>query len=382
MTDTLRSKFSAVEIALRGSFAERDVEIRGLILAALAREHLLLLGPPGTAKSLLAHAWCAVLTGATFFQWLLTRFSAPEELFGPVTLSGLKEDRFRRATAGKLPEAHVAFLDEVFKGNGAVLNSLLTVLNERAFDNDGGRAPIPLETVVGASNELPEGGADGPLAALYDRFLVRHWVGYAQTPDSFSKILMAADPQPLVTLTLDELHAAQEQVRKVAVPADIAPELFKLRQTLAGQNITASDRRWKRSLRILQAAAWLDGGDTVSPDTFVELAHVLWTTPEQRSTLTAATAKFANPHLATAVAKYDAIIGLIAALPQPDAADYTQRLVIVNRESKRAVDELTKARDAMTGRPAFAKIDTMLTTLNQRHESLKATAKKALGLGA
>src|SRR5262249_8007401 len=139
LVDPLRVSALALERDLNSAFAEREREIRGLLLALLAREHVLLLGPAGTGKSALANCACAAIHGATFFQWLLTRFSSPEEMFGPVSLDGLKNDRFRRIPTGKLPEAHVAFLDEIFKANSAVLNSLLTALNERAFDNDGGR---------------------------------------------------------------------------------------------------------------------------------------------------------------------------------------------------------------------------------------------------
>jgi MoxR-like ATPase len=140
----------------------------------LAGEHVLLLGPPGTAKSALVRA-IAQAFGGTYFERLLTKFSTPEELFGPISLKALEQDRYQRVTAGKLPEAEFAFVDEVFKANSAILNSLLTAMNERLFHNDGAPTQMPLVALFGASNELPEGKE---LEALFDRFLLRFDVQY------------------------------------------------------------------------------------------------------------------------------------------------------------------------------------------------------------
>ena len=156
--------------ALESGLVDRETEVRLLLLAAFCGEHLLLLGPPGTAKSELGRRLSAVCGGASFFERLLTRFSVPEELFGPLSMRGLENDQYVRQTDGYLPTATVAFIDEVFKANSAILNSLLTILNERLFDNGNERIKVPLLCLVGASNELPE---SEELGALYDRFLLR-----------------------------------------------------------------------------------------------------------------------------------------------------------------------------------------------------------------
>ena len=134
---------------------ERDVEVRLLLLAALCGEHILYLGPPGTAKSELGRRLSRLSRGI-FFERLLTRFSVPEELFGPLSMRALERDEYLRMTEGYLPSASVAFIDEIFKANSAILNTLLTILNERLFDNGTQRNKVPLLCLVGASNEMPE----------------------------------------------------------------------------------------------------------------------------------------------------------------------------------------------------------------------------------
>jgi len=149
---------------------EREEEARLVVLGMVAQEHVLLLGPPGTGKSALGRR-ISELCGGAFFQRLLTRFTTPEEIFGPLSLRALENDEYRRCTEGFLPTAAIGFLDEIFKANSAILNTLLTILNERQFDNGAGeREECPIRCVIGASNELPE---SDELDALYDRFLIR-----------------------------------------------------------------------------------------------------------------------------------------------------------------------------------------------------------------
>ena len=158
---------------------EREEEARLVVLGMVAQEHVLLLGPPGTGKSALGQR-IAHLCGGAFFQRLLTRFTTPEELFGPLSLRALENDEYRRCTEGFLPTASIGFLDEIFKANSAILNTLLTILNERQFDNGAGqREECPIRCVIGASNELPE---SDELDALYDRFLIRKEVREMRAP--------------------------------------------------------------------------------------------------------------------------------------------------------------------------------------------------------
>jgi len=165
----LASRLHEVADTLDGQFLGKSEVIRLLLIAVVAREHLVLIGPPGTAKSALLRA-LAELLDARYFEYLLTRFTEPNEIFGPVDIAAFREGNYRRRTEGMLPEAEVVFLDEVFKSNSAILNALLSLLNERRFTSGGRVIECPLISAFGASNEVP---SDESLAALFDRFLLR-----------------------------------------------------------------------------------------------------------------------------------------------------------------------------------------------------------------
>jgi len=160
----MKERLKRLQKHLQHGLIERDTPIRLALLAMLSGEHLLLIGPPGTAKSELARRLRRVFRGGQYFERLLTKFSVPEELFGPLSIKALEEDRYERLTDSYLPSASIAFIDEIFKANSAILNALLTLLNEREFDNGAQRVKTPLAAVIGASNELPEGDE---LDALY-----------------------------------------------------------------------------------------------------------------------------------------------------------------------------------------------------------------------
>jgi MoxR-like ATPase len=284
--DSLKSRLIRVRDALGQNLIERDIPIRLAFLSALAGEHVLLIGPPGTAKSELARRLRLVFTGQTYFERLLTRFSVPEELFGPLSIKALEEDKYQRQTEGYLPTAAVAFLDEIFKANSAILNALLTLLNEREFDNGTQRIKTPLVSVVGASNELPQ---EEELLALYDRFLVRYHVGPV-TDEGFSKLLdLRGHTTPNITaadrltpLDIEQIYAA---ALKVTVPPEVGTLLKAMRLFCRDQQIPVSDRRWRKALFLLQVAAHTDGRAAVSVWDCWLLQHCLWHKPEERPKL-------------------------------------------------------------------------------------------------
>jgi len=266
----LRRRFAAIRDAMLRTYVERDDAVECIMLSALCQQHPLLLGPPGTGKSHLIGALTRCISGARYFSTLLTKFSTEDEVCGPAKLSALKQDRFERSTDGHLPGCEVAFLDETFKANSAVLNSTLSVLNERTYKGK----PSPLRMACGASNEMPE---DETLGALFDRFLLRYVVSYVESPHAWKGMLKARPSfTPPATITVAEWDAVTRAVTAVVIPDAIYDELERLKALLTRDGVVVSDRRWIQLCGVLQAAAWLDGAPEVEKDHLYALRFGLW----------------------------------------------------------------------------------------------------------
>lgn len=269
---------------LKARFVGRDEVIDLIALAAVAGEHLFLLGPPGTAKSLLVRSFAERVRGR-YFEYLLTRFSEPNELFGPIDLVRLREGVVAAVTAGMLPEAEFAFLDELFNANSAILNNLLTVLNERTYRRGAESYRLPLLTAFAASNHLPE---DDALQALFDRFLVRCRVDPLPRPQ-LPALLAAgwgierdgptdAEPRPDAP-TADDLRALGDRARAVELGGVLdayADAVTKVRDLGVG----LTDRRAVKVLKLVAASAVLCGR-AVADRTDLWVLRYVWDRPEQ-----------------------------------------------------------------------------------------------------
>jgi MoxR-like ATPase len=270
---------------LKRRFVGRDEVIDLIALAVVAGEHLFLLGPPGTAKSALIRQFASALQGR-FFEYLLTRFSEPNELFGPIDLVKLREGTVATVTTGMLPEAEFAFLDEIFNANSAILNHLLEVLNERVFRRGAERHKLPLLSMFSASNHLPE---DEALKALFDRFLLRCHVD--QLPRELMPQLLAAGwalerPAPLLaSVTADELRELSNQVHQVELK-NITERYNDLVFRIRDLGVALTDRRAVKVQKLLAASALLCGRMAVNGSDFWVLRYV-WDREEQIAPLAA-----------------------------------------------------------------------------------------------
>mgnify|MGYP001559066436 FL=1 len=283
---SLHDQCLAVRNDLRSCLLERETAIDNALLALLSGEHYLQLGPTGTAKSLLVRAVCARIDGAQYFEKLMTSFTVPEELFGPVDLVGYADrGEYKRLGDGSLSQASIVFLDEVYKANSAILNSLLAIMNERLL-HEVGMPPqhVPLLSLFAASNETPQ---DASLRALDDRFLLREVVGYVQEDTSFVSLVTAPLDINAVqaTITLQEIQQAQQEVQQVKGTPEVLQALLALRQALSAEGIVVSDRKWRQCGKLLKASAWLDGLPEMDIEGMTCLVHALWTDPKERKTV-------------------------------------------------------------------------------------------------
>lgn len=296
-----QAKIAQIAVELNALYVERDELIKLMMLSIVTGTNLLMLGPPGTGKSAITYELCSRVENGNYFQWMLNKTSDPSEILGPFSVKEMENDKFMRITTGKLPEAHIAFLDEIFKSNAPTLNALLTIMNEHIFYNDGKPQPIPLISMIGASNEPPE---DESLNAMYDRFIFRMNVQYVK--DAANKKRMhnnyidnRAGLLGLVgktTITLDELLVLQNETKNITVSKDIVNKFIRLISDLERQAIHVSDRRQNECFKVMQGSAVLRGAKTVSLDDFRSLVYVLWEKEEHIPIIESAILKMVNPY--------------------------------------------------------------------------------------
>ena len=287
----VNERLRSLATTLERQFLGKDEIIRLLLIAVVAGEHCVLLGPPGTAKSAIIRS-LAELMQARYFEYLLTRFTEPNEIFGPVDIAAFREGQYRRNTTGMLPEAEIVFLDEVFKSNSAILNALLTLLNERKYTSGGQVLKCPLISVFAASNEVP---GDETLTAIFDRFLLRvrsenldayHFSDLLQKGIEFEVRQMAGQRlQPI--LGAKELVDLGRTFGQRMNFSDAFLSAYKgLVFQIRAEGISLSDRRVVKMLKLFAASAFIDGRQTADASDFFVLKHI-WNNEDQAELLEA-----------------------------------------------------------------------------------------------
>ena len=285
----IRKRIQRLLTAINQGVYEKDTELGLSLLAALAGESVLLLGPPGVAKSMVARRLKAAFKEAKAFEYLMSRFSTPDEIFGPISINRLKEfDKYERAVEGYLPTASVVFLDEIWKAGPAIQNSLLTAINEKIYRNGDSEIRLPLKLLIAASNELPAHGEG--LEALWDRFLLRIICTCVQDEDTFHSMLLDDSDKEInvptdLQISEEEYAEWRRQIGQVSVPTGILQYISNVRRQLkrlplddedTARNIYVSDRRWKNIVQLLKASAFINGRPEVNPADLLPLYHCLW----------------------------------------------------------------------------------------------------------
>lgn len=303
---------------------EKETEISLSLLAALAGESIILLGPPGVAKSMVARQLKTAFRDAQCFEYLMSRFSTPDEIFGPVSIQKLKtSDTYERAMEGYLPTADVVFLDEIWKAGPAIQNTLLTVINEKIFRNGNREMHLPLKLLVAASNELPAKGEG--LEALWDRFVIRIESRPIKLEKNFRAMLLDSHADFLgptdftdstdfsgftgglghadfadnadfsdLKITAEEYAEWAEKICKIGVKEEVLDAISAIRKSLRAvnvdeaaerRNIYVSDRRWKNIVRLLRTSAFMQDREEVDICDLLPIYHCLWQEPEERDAI-------------------------------------------------------------------------------------------------
>ena len=286
---TLREKIEKnLEILNSGLVGKEKVMKLGL-LSILSGENMILVGPPGTAKSEISRRLREILADSdseTYFEYLFTKFTTPEEIFGPLSIKQLQNDKFERNTEGYMPSSRIVFLDEIFKANSSILNTLLTILNERVFHNGLKREKTPLISLIGASNELPF--ENDELTALYDRFLIRAVVGYV-SDEEIEELLDIKETDMEISaeikFTESDLNEIKSESEKVRVTSGIKRTIMQIRQEYnkifaEDNHEIISDRKLVKMVKLLKVSAYLNGRDKVDFSDLMLLTNCLWNNPE------------------------------------------------------------------------------------------------------
>jgi MoxR-like ATPase len=303
----MRERISKLLQGLSEGIYEREEVIRLAFLTAIAGESIFLLGPPGVAKSLIARRLKFAFKDGKSFEYLMNKFSTPDEIFGPVSIKKLKdEDKYERLTDKYLPGANVVFLDEIWKAGPSIQNALLTIINEKIYRNGENDEKVDIKCIISASNELP-GKGEG-LEALWDRFLIRYVISEIRNSGNFISMIvntqdvyrdnMAED----LKIMNEELNDWDRKIEQIEIPDEVINTIQLIRVKLDAyskqgeRQFEIYDRRWKKAVRLLRTSAFLNGREKVDLMDCFLLVHCLWSYPEQLETLKGVIAEVVRKH--------------------------------------------------------------------------------------
>jgi len=339
----LKQRFKTILENLNKGIYEKEEVIALALLGAISGESIFLLGPPGVAKSLIARRLKNIFKDGKAFEYLMSRFSTPDEIFGPVSISKLKnEDKYIRLTENYLPNADIVFLDEIWKAGPSIQNTLLTVINEKLFRNGDKDEKIKMKSLISASNELPT--QNEGLEALWDRFLIRYFVDGITENDNFFDMIAGNTSieddtiDKELKITDEEYQKWQEKILKVKIPDEVKNVIKAIRFYLDEYNtkneneyIYISDRRWKKVVKILKTSAFMNNRDEINLMDIFLIVHLIWDNDKQIDKVKEMVAKAVKEHSYSEKSGVDAIIKNIKELEEEIKQEIQKNKKISNR---------------------------------------------------
>ena len=299
MATKLYEKFVGIEDQMKEYYYERDTAIRAVTVGLLSNLNVIMVGPPGTAKTDISQAWSSHISDARYFGTTLNPFTTPDEVFGAFDIKLYKESSvFKRHTAGYLPDAHIVAIEEIFKAGKGMLNSLIEVAHpSRLYSNGPERIKTPVLTMIGTSNELPVGEEE--LSAIYDRMIIKIYVQPIGDAVNYMKMISNTNPygDPKTSISLKDIASAREAVSNVELGKGILKRLSVLRENLIKVGIHPSDRTGKLSVGALKANAFLRGSDKVEDEDMMFLRHMMWYDPSEETPVWSAIIEMIKPEL-------------------------------------------------------------------------------------
>lgn len=291
----LRDKINRLLEELNKGLIGKEKIMKLSLLSIISGENLLLIGPPGTAKSEISRRLTKIFKEESYFEYLLTKFTTPEEIFGPLSIKKLQEDKFERNVEGYIPKSKIVFLDEIFKANSSILNTLLTLINEKTYHNGVQKIESPLISLIGASNELPVENSE--LMALYDRFLIRGIVNYISddeidelidtTIENFENFEILDEDK----ISDEDIYEIQKNAKNVKISSNVKKAITQIRieynkMFLDNNYEILSDRKLVKLIKLIQISAYVNGREKVDFSDLMLISNCLWNNIENSEKVT------------------------------------------------------------------------------------------------